>query len=232
MASTYSTSLKLELIGSGDQSGTWGNTTNNNLGNLLEQAITGVQSIVFSSDADYTLTNYNGTIDEARNAVLNLSSTTTVTAGRNVIVPAGQNKLYAVTNGLSVSINIKAGSSGTPLAIPAGATVLAYVNGTGNTITPVAPVAGSSVSSGSGSVVYNTSPTLLSPTIGTPTITGGSITGNFALNSAGIYNLGGWNVLPSGSKLYFIYSGVNVATLDSSGNMVLKGALTQNGTPV
>ena len=204
MASTYSTSLKLELIGSGDQSGTWGNTTNNNLGNLLEQAITGVQSIVFSSDADYTLTNYNGTIDEARNAVLNLSSTTTVTAGRNVIVPAGQNKLYAVTNGLSVSINIKAGSSGTPLAIPAGATVLAYVNGTGNTITPVAPVAGSSVSSGSGSVVYNTSPTLLSPTIGTPTITGGSITGNFALNSAGIYNLGGWNVLPSGSKLYFI----------------------------
>ena len=231
MASTYSTSLKLELIGSGDQSGTWGNTTNNNLGNLLEQAITGVQSIVFSSDADYTLTNYNGTIDEARNAVLNLSSTTTVTAGRNVIVPAGQNKLYAVTNGLSVSINIKVGSSGSSLAIPAGATVLAYVNGTGNTITPVAPVAGSSVSSGSGSVVYNTSPTLLSPTIGTPTITGGSITGNFGLNASGLYNLNGWGVSPSGSKLYFSYNGVNVATLDSSGNMVLKGTLTQNGTP-
>ena len=37
MSSTYSTSLKLELIGNGDQSGVWGNTTNNNLGALLEQ---------------------------------------------------------------------------------------------------------------------------------------------------------------------------------------------------
>ena len=58
MSSTYSTSLKLELIGNGDQSGTWGTTTNNNLGTLLEQAITGVQSITMSN-ADYTLSNYN-----------------------------------------------------------------------------------------------------------------------------------------------------------------------------
>jgi hypothetical protein len=39
MASTYSTNLALELIGTGEQSGTWGTTTNNNLGTLLEQAI-------------------------------------------------------------------------------------------------------------------------------------------------------------------------------------------------
>ena len=68
MASTYSTSLKLELIGNGEQSGTWGTTTNNNFGTLVEQAITGVQSITMS-DAPYTLTNYNGISDEARNAV-------------------------------------------------------------------------------------------------------------------------------------------------------------------
>jgi len=48
MSSTYSTSLLLELIGNGDQSGTWGSTTNNNLGNLIEQAITGAQTINFA----------------------------------------------------------------------------------------------------------------------------------------------------------------------------------------
>ena len=69
MASTYSTSLKLELIGTGDQSGSWGNTTNNNLGTLLEQAIVG-QSTIVMANADYTLSNIDGTTDEARNAAI------------------------------------------------------------------------------------------------------------------------------------------------------------------
>ncbi len=63
---TYSTSLKLTLIGDGEQAGTWGQTTNTNLGTLLEQAITGVQSITMT-DANYTLTNIDGASDEARN---------------------------------------------------------------------------------------------------------------------------------------------------------------------
>ena len=62
---TYSTSLKLELPGDGQQTGTWGQTTNKNLGDLLEQAITGVQNIPML-DANYTLTNLNGTLDEAQ----------------------------------------------------------------------------------------------------------------------------------------------------------------------
>ena len=74
MASSYSTSLKLELIGNGDQSGVWGNTTNNNLGVLIEQAITGVQTITMA-DSNYTLSNLNGSIDEARNAVLVITGT-------------------------------------------------------------------------------------------------------------------------------------------------------------
>ena len=69
MPSTYSTSLKLELIGDGEQSGIWGQTTNNNLGTLLEQAITGVVDITMVN-ANYTLTSFNGVSDEARNAVL------------------------------------------------------------------------------------------------------------------------------------------------------------------
>ena len=61
MASTYSPSLKLELIGQGEQSGTWGVTTNNNFGSLVEQAITGVQTISMSN-ATYTLSSYDGEI--------------------------------------------------------------------------------------------------------------------------------------------------------------------------
>jgi len=107
MASTYSTSLKLELIGNGDQSGTWGNTTNNNLGNLLEQAITGVQSITMIN-ANYTLTSYNGTLDEARNAVLVVDGTNS--AVRQIITPLVE-KLYVITNNTSGGYAISIGGA-------------------------------------------------------------------------------------------------------------------------
>ena len=84
MASTYSTSLKLTLIGDGDQTGTWGQTTNLNLGNLLDQAVTG-QTTITMVNADYTLTSLNGALDEARNAVLILTGNQN--ASYSVIVP-------------------------------------------------------------------------------------------------------------------------------------------------
>lgn len=127
MASTYSPSLKLELIGNGDQSGTWGTTTNNNLGTLLEQAITGVQTITMSN-ADYVLTNYNGTSDEARNAVLVVGGTNS--AIRQIIAPLVQ-KIYIVTNNTSGSYAITIGAStGTTVTIPNGVTAQVYCNGT------------------------------------------------------------------------------------------------------
>jgi microcystin-dependent protein len=127
MASTYSPSLKLELIGSGDQSGTWGTTTNNNLGTLLEQAITGVQDITMVN-ADYVLTNYNGTSDEARNAVLVVGGTNS--AIRQVIAPLVE-KLYVITNNTSGGYAITIGGvSGATVTIPNGVTAQAYCNGT------------------------------------------------------------------------------------------------------
>ena len=127
MASTFSTSLKLELIGNGDQSGTWGTTTNNNLGTLLEQAITGVQSIVMVN-ADYTLTNYNGISDEARNAVLVVTGTNS--AVRNIVAPS-VNKTYIVNNSTTggYAVNIKT-SGGTGIQIPNGSIYLVYCDGT------------------------------------------------------------------------------------------------------
>ena len=127
MSSTYSTSLKLELIGNGDQSGTWGTTTNNNLGTLLEQAITGVQSITMSN-ADYTLSNYNGTSDEARNAVLFVSGTNSAIC--KIICPQGQNKLYTIFNNTTGGYAITIGApTGTAVTIPSGVTATVYTDG-------------------------------------------------------------------------------------------------------
>jgi hypothetical protein len=127
MASTFSTTLRLELIGDGDQSGIWGQTTNTNLGTLLEQAITGVVSITMV-DANYTLTNFNGVSDEARNVVLVLGGTNA--AVRDVIAPLVE-KLYVVRNSTSggFAVNIRA-ATGSSVSVPSGATVWVYCDGT------------------------------------------------------------------------------------------------------
>jgi len=110
MPSTYSPSLRLELIGAGEQAANWNNTTNYNLGTLLEQAIAGVQSVAVSG-ASYTLTTGSGVADEARNAVLVLTGT--LAASCNVIVPSAD-KTYtfrnATTGGFSVVVKTAAGS--------------------------------------------------------------------------------------------------------------------------
>lgn len=69
MPSTYSEALRIELIAAGEQAGTWNITTNRNLGEIIEQAITGVETINVTS-GDRTLLALNAAVDEARNAVL------------------------------------------------------------------------------------------------------------------------------------------------------------------
>ena len=127
MASTFSPTLRIELIGDGDQSGIWGQTTNVNLGTLLEQAITGVVDITMV-DANYTLSNLNGVSDESRNAVLVVGGTNA--AVRDVIAPLVE-KLYVVKNSTSggFAINIRA-ASGSSVSVPSGATVWVYCDGT------------------------------------------------------------------------------------------------------
>jgi hypothetical protein len=127
MASTYSPSLKITLMGDGDQAGLWGQTTNTNLGTLLEQAITGVTSITMS-DANYTLTSFNGVTDEARNAVLVVSGTNN--AVRDLIPPVVE-KVYIVANNTTGGYAIRIiGASGTGVNIASGATQVVYCDGT------------------------------------------------------------------------------------------------------
>ena len=125
MASTYSP-LKIELIGTGDQSGTWGSTTNTNMGTALEEAITGSADVAFSSTTvTLTLTDTNAT-QTARNLRLNLTGTSG--GAQNLIVPTIE-KLYLVNNGCADAITVK-NSTGTGIAVPAGKTMFVFNNGT------------------------------------------------------------------------------------------------------
>lgn len=126
MASTYSSSLKLTLIGDGEQAGTWGATTNNNL-NLVEQALTGVDGIDLTGITTYTLTNFNGTTNEARNAVLLFTGTPASTV---TITAPLQNKFYIIKNGTGQTVTMSASGGAISVSIPAGVTAQVYCDAT------------------------------------------------------------------------------------------------------
>jgi hypothetical protein len=129
MASTYS-SLKIELIGTGDQAGTWGNTTNTNLGTAIEEAITGSSNVTFaSSNVAIALTDTNAA-QTARNLRLNLVGT--ISSVQTLFVPAIE-KQYLITNTLSNSIVISNGTNasptGTAFTLPAGRSTIVFNDG-------------------------------------------------------------------------------------------------------
>jgi hypothetical protein len=216
MASTYS-AIKIELIGTGDQSGTWGDTTNDNLGIAIEQAIVGKADVTISSaSVTLTLTDSNA-LQDARALFLNLTGTPGSAATLNV--PAIE-KNYIVKNGTNEIVTIKVAAQ-TGVAIPVGKTVLVYNNGTdvvtavdhipSLTLGAALPVAsgGTGITSfgagvatflgtpssanlatavtdetGSGLLVFATSPTLVTPVLGTPssgTLSGCTVDGTDAV---------------------------------------------------
>ena len=178
MASTYS-SLKLQLMTTGENLSTWGNVTNVNLGTALQEAVVGSADVTFASGTvTLTLTNTNAS-QTARNMRLNLTGTSG--GAQNLIVPAIE-KVYLVNNGCADAITVK-NTTGTGIAVPAGKTMWVYNNGTNVvdavthltslTLGAALPVTsggtGVTTSTGSGNVVLSTSPTLVTPILGTPT---------------------------------------------------------------
>jgi hypothetical protein len=122
MASTFSPNLRIELIGAGEQAGTWGTTTNTNLGTLIEDAIAGYVSVTISS-ADQALTAANGSADQSRNAIIELVSAPSAFA---VYAPP-ESKLYTIFNNTSHTATIynstalgNTTAAGAGVAIPAG----------------------------------------------------------------------------------------------------------------
>ena len=130
MTSNYSTSLKLELMVTGENAGTWGDKTNTNL-NLVQQAIGGFEQITLSSGGTVALVMSDGAISNARNLVIKFA---TITAGSSTVctVPDSIEKFYifdctAVTNPTNLTIKT---ASGTGFSPDAQKIYAAYADGT------------------------------------------------------------------------------------------------------
>ena len=163
MTSTYSTNLKLNLLGTGDASGTWGDTTNTNLGTLLEEAVAGYTTQALTgASATTTLTIPDGATSVGRNYVIEFTGTPTVT--HTVIVPT-VDKPYILFNSTSISVLVKT-TAGTGVTIAAGKKAIVYANST-----DVVEVANAPVTEAGTQTLTNktlTSPTLTTPALGTP----------------------------------------------------------------
>ena len=105
MASSYSTDLKLELMVTGENAGTWGDITNTNL-NLLQQAIGGYQEVSIAGGAQTTtLVMSNAALSNARNAVIKFTGT--ITGNQIVTVPDGIEKTYIISNGTTGAFTVQ-----------------------------------------------------------------------------------------------------------------------------
>jgi len=187
MASTYS-SLKIELIGTGDQAGTWGNTTNTNLGTAIEEAITGSSNVTFaSSNAAIALTDTNAA-QTARNLRLNLVGT--ISSVQTLFVPAIE-KQYLVTNGLSNSVIISNGSNasptGTAFTLPAGRSTIVFNDGTNinDVITYVSSLGNVTITGGTANALTLTNVSITSGNINSVTSNASTFT-NVSITSGNI----------------------------------------------
>jgi hypothetical protein len=224
--STYSPSLRIELITTGTQAGTWGNTTNTNLGGLIESAIAGYISVSITS-ANQAFTALNGAPDESRHMTIAL--TTTTGAAFNVYAPPAE-KTYIIYNASAHAATIfnstvigNTTAAGAGVIVPAGKTATVWSDGTNfrfqndhlSSLTLTSPLTttsggtgltalGAGVATflgtpssanlaaavtdetGSGALVFATSPTLVTPALGTPS--SAVLTNATGLPNAGLVN--------------------------------------------
>ena len=168
MATQFSTLLKVALPTQGELSGSWGNTVNENITKMVEEAIAGTATINTWSGNSATLSTANGTTAEARNAILNLTDTGTSLSGAATVIVPTLSKIFIVKNGTAQTVTVKT-ASGTGVAITAGETGFVYCDGT-NVVESLNYVAGDFGVGGNLAVTGNATVT------GTTTFNGGTIT--------------------------------------------------------
>jgi hypothetical protein len=218
MASTYSTNLRLELIGTGDQSGTWGNTTNTNLGTLIEEAIAGYVTQTVTDGAATVLTIPNGASSNGRNYVIALTGT--LTAARTVEVPA-VDKPYIffnnTTGGYAVTVKV---SGQTGVTIANGKKAIVYTNST-----DVIEVANAPVTEAGTQTLTNktlTSPTINTATLSSPTVTGVATFAAGTVSAPAITTTGDTNTgifFPAADTIAFGEGGAEAMRINSSGSV-------------
>jgi hypothetical protein len=235
MASTYS-NLKIQLMGTGENSGTWGTITNTNLGTALEEAITGSADVTFSSGTvTLALTDTNSS-QTARNLRLNLTG---ISGGaQNLIVPAIE-KAYLVNNGCADAITVK-NASGTGIAVPAGKTMWVFNTGSNvvdavthlSSLTLTTPLANSSTtasaSNGASTIVArDASGNFAAGTI-TANLTGTATNATNAVTATNATNLvtANFSIVQSGSDLLIKNGATTIITISASGDITAAGDVT------
>ena len=223
MPSSFSPNLRIELIANGEQAGNWGSTTNTNLGTLIEDAISGYETVSVTT-ANQAFTNADGAADQARNAMIEL--TTTTGAVFNVYAPPSP-KLYVIYNASAYAATIynstvigNTTAAGTGVAIPAGRRLFVMTDGTDfSLVTQTATSA-------------NTPNTIVERD-GSGNFAAGTITANLTGNasgSAGSVATTNWTFTQSGTDIVASYNGTRRFKVDASGNAVVSGNVTAYGT--
>lgn len=127
MPSTPSPNLRIQLIASGEQSNTWGTTTNTNLGTLIEQAICGMAPITLTTTT-YTLSAMNYVQDQARMMILNFNGSP---GGNCTVTAPAVSKMYIVANNTADNSGVTLTTgSGSTTTVPSGFNAVVWCDGT------------------------------------------------------------------------------------------------------
>jgi hypothetical protein len=208
MPSTYSPNLRIELIATGEQSGTWGSTTNTNLGTLIEDAISGYVSVSVTS-SDQALTATNGVPDQSRNMVVNL--TTTTGADFNVYIPPAE-KYYVIRNSSAHNATIYCSTSlgnttpaGAGVTIAANSTTIIFSDVT-NVFTALNyfPTALNVVSGGTGQTSLTANNVLLGNGVSGVQFVAPGATNNVLISNGTTWTSAPVTVFPAGTALTFV----------------------------
>ena len=237
MASTYTPNSGIEKIGTGEQSGSWGDTTNINF-DIIDRALSGVGTITLSGTT-HTLTTSDGSASEGHYKVLILSGSP---SGTNTITisPNDQGKMYVVYNGSGQTATFTQGSGGN-ISVANGKYGVIFADGAGagakvygvdfDVLADTTPQLGGNLDLNSNNITGTGNIDIT----GTITSTGALDTGSSAITTTGTVNagtvdLGNWTVTESAGVLYFATGGTDKMKLDASGNLTVVGNVTAYGT--